>query len=230
MSENQSNNGPKVVAIVPAYNEEKTILRTIDSIKKIKYDIEIVIADDCSTDKTFEIAKKSGVSVLKLDRNSGKGTAVNKAIETLRNRNFDILLLVDADIGESACEAEKLIEPIIKNNASMVIAKIPVSVNKSGFGIVRWLAGNSVKWKTGYEVESPLSGQRAVVFKDIVDYKFKSGYGLEVGMTVDFLKMGKKIVEVEANMLHTGTGKDIRGFMHRGRQFYDILKTVWFSG
>lgn len=229
MSENQSNSGPKIVAIIPAYNEEKTLLRTIDSIKKIKYDTEIIIADDCSTDKTFEIAKKSGVSVLKLDRNSGKGTAVNKAVGTLRNRNFDILLMIDADIGESACEVEKLIEPIIKNNASMVIAKIPLSVKKSGFGIVRWLARNSVKWKTGYEVEAPLSGQRAVVFKDIIDYKFKSGYGLEVGMTVDFLKMGKKIVEVEANMLHTGTGKDVRGFMHRGRQFYDILKTIWFS-
>lgn len=229
MSKDQSQNEPKVVAIIPAYNEEETILSTINSIKKIKYDTEIIVADDCSSDKTYEIAKKNGVNVSKLERNSGKGTAVNKALETLKDRNFDILLMIDADIGESACEAEKLIEPIIKNDASMVIAKIPVSVKKSGFGIVRWLARNSIKWKTGYEVESPLSGQRAINFKDIIGYKFKSGYGLEVGLTIDFLKMGKKIVEVEANMLHKGTGKDISGFIHRGMQFYDILKTVWLS-
>lgn len=229
---------PAVAAIVPAYNEEENILSTIKALKNIgarplqgsgPINVEIIVADDCSTDNTNDIAKQTGVEVIRLNKNSGKGLAVNKALDTLRNRDIDILLLIDADIGESAVEAEKLIEPVIKKEASMAIAKIPVSVKKSGFGIVRWLARKSIKWKTGYEINSALSGQRAINFRDIKDYKFKSGYGLEVALTIDFLKKGKNIVEVEANMLHMGTGKDIKGFIHRGRQFYDILRTVWLS-
>ena len=90
---------PKVTVIIPAFNEEKSIARTIESIKASNYPknkFEIIVVDDGSKDKTLEIAKKYKSKLVKVytKKNGGKGTALNLAIKKCTG---DIIFSMDAD-------------------------------------------------------------------------------------------------------------------------------------
>ena len=77
------------------------------------------------------------------------------------------------------------------------------------------------------EVTEPLSGQRAMTKKVLLDVlPLSSGFGLEVGMSIRALRRGYRIVEVDTTMTHAETGRDLQGFLHRGRQFLDVLKVI----
>ncbi len=90
--------GIKVVAIVPAYNEEKHIEKTITSLQNQTYRLhKIIVVDDCSTDKTGEIARSLGVAVIRTPKNAGtKAQAQNYALKQL-GEDIDLFLAVDAD-------------------------------------------------------------------------------------------------------------------------------------
>ncbi|MDU6249636.1 MAG: glycosyltransferase family 2 protein, partial [Paeniclostridium sordellii] len=103
--------------------------------------------------------------------------------------------------------------------------KFPPAKKKGGMGFVKRLAKESVFEMTGVELDATISGQR--IFKREVLEKFDEipyGYGVEVGMTIDILKHGFTIKEVLVNMTHNETGRDLKGFIQRGKQFYHIKK------
>ncbi len=220
---------PYISIIIPAYNEEIRIKDTLESIKGINEINEIIVVDDGSTDKTTKIASEVNsekIIVLKLDKNRGKGYALNYGLK-IAMKNADIIGFLDADLGSSAKEVKKLIDPMISGDADVVIAKFPPAKKKGGLGFVKGLAKNSVLEMTGVELDATLSGQR--LFKKEVLEKFEEipfGYGVEVGMTIDILKHGFKIREVLVNMTHNETGRDLKGFIHRGKQYYHIKKVL----
>jgi glycosyltransferase involved in cell wall biosynthesis len=213
--------GFEVGVIIPAFNEEDRIGNTVKALKGISCIKNILVVDDGSTDQTADRAAREGAEVLRLLRNYGKGYALKKGIE---NQSSDILLFLDADLEDSAREALKLITPIIDGNADVTIANLSGNGYKGGFGFVRALAAFGVRLLTGRCIKSVLSGQRGFLCrnmnKDYLDYK---GFGVEFGMTVDLIKSGAKIHEVDVKMNHRRTKKDLKGFVHRGRQFMDIM-------
>ncbi len=90
---------PKVSIIIPAYNEEKSIARTIESIIASNYPknkFEVIVVDDGSKDKTLEIARKYKSKIVKVltKKNGGKGTALNMALKKCKG---DIIFTMDAD-------------------------------------------------------------------------------------------------------------------------------------
>lgn len=220
-SNGSSLNDCEVGVIIPAFNEEHRIGNTIRALKDISCIKNILVIDDGSTDQTAFEAAREGAKVLRLLVNYGKGYALKKGIENYRG---DILLFLDADLEDSAKEALNLITPIIEGNAEVTIANFPDKGHKGGFGFVRALADFGVRLLTGSSLKSVLSGQRGflskVMIKDYLDYP---GFGVEFGMTIDLIKSGAKILEIEVKMNHRRTGRDFKGFIHRGRQFRDIL-------
>ncbi|GAA3651322.1 glycosyltransferase family 2 protein [Asaccharospora irregularis] len=220
---------PYISIIIPAYNEEGRIKDTLDSIVDIKEINEIVVVDDGSSDDTYKIAseiKNDKLKVFKLDKNRGKGYALNYGLR-ISMKNADIIGFLDGDLGKSAKEIRKLIVPILDGEADVTIAKFPPAKKKGGLGFVKGLAKQSVLEMTGVELDSTLSGQR--IFKKEVLEKFDEipfGYGVEVGMTIDILKYGYTIKEVLVNMTHNETGRDLKGFIHRGKQYYHIKKVL----
>jgi len=141
--------------------------------------------------------------------------------------NADIIGFLDGDLGVCSSEVEKLIQPVKNNEVDVTIARFPSAKKKGGFGLVKGLARNSVLEMTGEDLTSSISGQR--VFKREVLEKFDEipyGYGVEVGMTIDILKYGFKIKEILVNMTHNETGRSLKGFIHRGKQYYHIKKIV----
>jgi glycosyltransferase involved in cell wall biosynthesis len=215
----------RVVALIPAFNEEERIKSTINSLSSIELINRIVVIDDGSTDTTEERAKEAGAEVIKLAKNMGKGDAINKAL-TLIN-NYEILLLLDADLGDSAKEAKKLLAPVLRGEADMAIADFPEPNVKGGFGLVKELAAWGIKKCSGLSVREPLSGQRAISYPVINTVKkFDGGFGAEVGLTIDVARSGFKVLEVPTTMSHAATGRNLSGFIHRGKQFYNVLKAI----
>lgn len=220
---------PYISIIIPAYNEENKIKDTLESIKNIETINEVIVVDDGSSDKTTEKAsevKSDKIKVFKLDKNRGKGYALNYGLQVAMEK-ADIIGFLDGDLGSSSNEVEKLITPILNNEADVIIAKFPPAKKKGGLGFVKGLAKQSVLDMTGEELDATLSGQR--LFKREVLEQFDEipfGYGVEVGMTIDILKKGYKIKEVLVNMTHSETGRDLKGFIHRGKQYYHIKKVL----
>ena len=220
---------PYISIIIPAYNEEDKIKDTLESIKSIETINQIIVVDDGSSDKTTEKASQvqsEKIKVFTLDKNKGKGFALNYGLK-IAMENADIIGFLDGDLGNSSSEVEKLITPIINNEADVIIAKFPPAKKKGGLGFVKGLAKQSVLDMTGEELDATLSGQR--LFKNEVLQQFEEipfGYGVEVGMTIDILKKGYKIKEVLVNMTHSETGRDLKGFIHRGKQYYHIKKVL----
>lgn len=214
-----------VIALVPAYNEEICIKDTLSSLFAIDIIDRIYVVDDASSDSTADNAEASGAEVIRLRRNLGKGKALNNALTSIDD--YDVLLLIDCDLGESAKEAYKLIDPVVNKEADMAIANFPKPHVKGGFGLVKGLAAWGIRKSGGLSVKEPLSGQRAIS-REVIQAvgKFDSGFGVEVGLTIDAARKGFKIIEVDTTMSHAETGRNLAGFVHRGKQFYHVLKAI----
>lgn len=216
-----------VSVIIPAFNEEKRIVNTLLAVKEVDFISKIFVVDDGSIDQTVEQALTvENIIVIKNKENKGKGHALKVGVEAAIE-NSDILVFLDADLQESAKEATKLIEPLINDVADVTIAKFPPSKKKGGFGLVKNLAKYGVFLNTGVKLHTVLSGQRAFkkkVLQNIhLDYE---GYAIELGMTIDIIKKGFVIKEIEVEMFHNETKRNLSGFYHRGKQFYHIFKSL----
>lgn len=217
----------KLLAIIPAYNEEDTIAETIGALKSLKEVSQIVVIDDCSLDKTAQEAAKTGCKVVRNSKNLGKGASLNKALSQLDLDGFTGILLADGDLGSSAAEFRQLTKAFEEGQCDLVIAGFGPPSKKGGFGLVKGLARRAIEKHGGQLMQSPLSGQRLLsprVLKSIMP--LASGFGVEVDMTIRALENGFKVKEVPTAMAHKETGRDIRGFWHRARQFKDVLKVV----
>lgn len=215
--------------LIPAYNEEETVARTVEAVRKVKGVAQILVVDDGSTDETEKQARLAGAEVLRLERNLGKGEALNRGVPLLTQ---PLIAFLDADLGESAGELEKLAAPVVANQADLAIAAFPPVKKGGGFGLVKKLALTGVYLLSGLCLDSSLSGQR-VMTREVLNavLPFAPGYGVEVAMTVRAARKGFRIVEVPTSMRHRVTGRDLAGFCHRGKQFRDVLlallKELW---
>jgi glycosyltransferase involved in cell wall biosynthesis len=214
----------KAVAVVPAYNEEDIIGGTVGSLLSLEGVERVVVIDDASADETGKRAIEAGATVVVNGTNLGKGGSMNRVLEGL---DFEVVLLIDGDLGAHASEAGKLLEPVLSGEADLAIAAFPAPVSKGGFGFTQGLARKGIHLLTGLEMRSPISGQRAMTM-DVYEAvaPFREGFGVEVAMTVDAYRAGFRIVEVQTTMGHKETGRDWAGFLHRGRQFADIAKAL----
>jgi len=110
---------PLIIACIPAYNEEKTIAKVI--IKTQKYVDKVIVCDDGSKDMTSEIAERLGAIVIKHERNMGYGMALATLFKKAREMETDIMVTLDADDQHNPDYIPKIIEPIIKGEADIVI-------------------------------------------------------------------------------------------------------------
>ena len=109
-----------ILIIIPAYNEEKSIRLVIDGLREYGYE-HILVIDDGSSDRTFEIAKGLSVYVTRHLLNRGAGTATATGFEIARILDPEIVVTFDADGQHDAADVIRLIEPIKRGEADVVI-------------------------------------------------------------------------------------------------------------
>jgi hypothetical protein len=213
------------IAIVPAKDRADRIAATVAGARAVEGVDGVVVVDDGSSDGTAAIAEGAGATVVRLDRNLGKGGAVAAGIAAAPDA--DVYLLLDADLGDTAALAAPLLAPVLEDRADLTIAVLPGAGRRGGFGSVRRLAAAGIRRATGFEARAPLSGQRAVRGALLRSLEPADRFGLEVGLTIDAVRAGARVVEVEVPMDHLHTGRRLAGFRHRGRQGADILRALW---
>lgn len=109
----------RLAVIIPAYNEEKTIKEVIWGIKK--YTDNIIIVDDCSKDKTAEVARENGAAAYRLIVNREQGGAISTGLKAALLSGADIIVTLDADGQHDPADIPQLIKPIIDGKADAVI-------------------------------------------------------------------------------------------------------------
>ena len=214
----------KTVAVVPSFLEEEIIPNTVSSLRAISSLERVIVVDDASADRTARLADETGATVVVNGRNLGKGESLNRV---LPNLEFDVLLLMDGDLGVHAAQAGLLLEPVLSGNADLAIAAFGAPETKGGFGLAQGLGRLGIRHLTGRKMKSPLSGQRAMTreaYRRVAP--FAPGFGMEVAMTVDAIRADLRVVEVQTAMSHRETGRNLAGFIHRGKQFRDILLAI----
>ncbi len=216
-----------VSAIIPAYNEAERVGETVWALVRAAVADEVLVVDDGSRDGTAAAAAAAGASVLRLPANAGKGAALDAGVARARG---DVLLFLDADLGATAGAAGALIEPVLDGRADMAVAVFPRR-RGGGFGLTVGLARWGIRRLVRLRLEAPLSGQRALlrsVYGAIG--RCAPGFGVEVGLTVDAARAGFRVVEVPADLDHAVTGRDLAGFIHRGRQFVAVWRALLARG
>jgi hypothetical protein len=137
------------------------------------------------------------------------------------------LLFLDADLADSAADAGPLTEPVRSGTADMTIAVFTTRVRKGGFGIVVATAGAGTERAIGWRPVQPLNGMRCLTRAAFTAaLPLAPGWGAETGMTIDLVRKGMRITEVEVPLSHRATGNDWRSQLHRVHQLADVVRAL----
>lgn len=219
----QDNTG--VVAIVAAHDEARRIGATIAALQAALPGASVWVADDCSRDSTAQIAAAAGARVVRSEWRAGKGAAMTSAARAaLAGAAGAVVLLCDGDLGESAVRLGPLVEAVRGGDADLAVAAFSRRVG-GGFGLALGFARWAIRRRCGLVVAAPLSGQRALRADALPRLlPFAPGYGMEVGMTIDAVRAGARVSEIELDLAHRETGRTPAGFAHRARQLLDVAR------
>jgi len=233
----------RVVCIIPAKDEEARIAATVGAARDLPGVGLVIVCDDGSSDGTAQHAGAAGAIVVSHKRNRGKAAAVESAVNALgglelRDDRPDAgtLLLLDADLGESAANCAPLIDPVVTGAADLTIAVLPAQQTADGsaaggFGLVMTSASRGIAELTGWTPRAPLSGQRCLTRRAFeLASPLAAGWGMEVGMTVDVLRAGLRIEEIEIDLRHRATGTDLSSQLHRAKQLRDVSRALAARG
>jgi glycosyltransferase involved in cell wall biosynthesis len=216
----------RVVALVAARDEADRIGETVIALRALEPVTEVVVVDDGSRDETAPRSLAAGATVLRLDRARGKGRALEGALTRLRDRAADVWLLADGDLAATAASLGAVLAPVMAGQADLAIATFPPGQG-GGFGLVKRAARHAIRLGSGLDVREPLSGQRALTAQALDAVRpLARGFGVETAMTIDAVRAGLRVLEVPAELGHRPTYRDVRGFAHRGRQGWDILRAA----
>jgi glycosyltransferase involved in cell wall biosynthesis len=216
------------VVIVAARNEAARIGSTLEALSEILPGARLMVADDASTDGTAQIAMGKGAWVVRRGRPHGKGASVTAAAQAAAGEFGDeaTVLLCDADIGESAARLQALVDAVEANDCDLAVASF-ADPRGGGFGVALGYARRAVTGACGARLAAPLSGQRAMRLRTLRELlPFAGGWGMEAGMTIDAVRAGYRISEIQLPLEHRATGRTPAGFLHRARQLRDIRRAA----
>jgi glycosyltransferase involved in cell wall biosynthesis len=212
------------LVIVTARNEAERIGATLSALAQAFPDAALFLADDGSADATAAIARAAGARVVRSERMIGKGAAATAAATVaLREAHAGaIFVLCDGDLAESAGELGALAETVRRGEADVAVAAFARRVG-GGIGLAVGFARWAIARRCGLRTRAPISGQRALRARALrAALPFAHGFGMELGMTIDVVRAGYRLVEVELPLGHRAGGRTPAGFIHRARQLADF--------
>jgi glycosyltransferase involved in cell wall biosynthesis len=217
-----------VAVIVAAHDEADRIGATLAALGRALPGAALWVADDGSGDRTAEAARAAGASVIRSERVIGKGQAMtlaaHAALRAHPGRSDDVFVLCDGDLGDSAEHLGPLAAAVAAGEAELAVAVFARAVG-GGFGVALAFAGWAIRRRCGLRTRAPISGQRAMRRATLeAALPFAPGYGMEVGMTIDAVRDGARVAEIELDLSHRATGRTAAGFAHRARQLVDFAR------
>lgn len=223
----------KTVVIIPAYNEEKSISSVINDIPKERVS-EIIVVNNCSTDRTTEFAEESGATVLN-ESLMGYGAACLKGIDYLEGKGFELVVFLDGDYSDYPVEIGLLIDPVISGEFDFVLGSRILGIHEKGALPIQSKIGSVIAgffinlfWHARFTDLGPF---RAIKYDKLIELDMKDKwFGWTVEMQIKAAKKKYRIKEVPVSYRKrigkskvTGT---IKGSVMAG---VIILKTIFIQ-
>jgi len=218
----------KTVIGIPAFNEEKNIAAILVQLKNTSQ--HIIVCDDGSKDLTSKIAEELGAIVIQHKKNLGYGAAIKTIFLKAQEINADILITFDADGQHRIEDIKKILEPIEKNEADIVIGSrflndsqnIP-KYRKIGIKAITELTNIT----GGTKITDSQSGFRAYNKKILQNIKpTDMGMGISTEILIKTQKAGYKIIEVPITILYEGDTSTHNPISHGSSVIFSTLKYV----
>ncbi|MEG2285415.1 MAG: glycosyltransferase family 2 protein, partial [Eubacterium sp.] len=111
----------KTLVIIPAYNEEESLVKVINKLRKVDLNFDYIIIDDCSTDSTEKICSENNYNYIHLPVNLGIGGGVQTGYQYAKENNYDIAIQMDGDGQHNPEDIKVLIQPLLDKKVEMVI-------------------------------------------------------------------------------------------------------------
>lgn len=189
----------KVVVIIPAYNEEKSIAKVINDIPR-ELISEIIVVNNNSTDNTHSEAEQAGAVVIK-ESFQGYGASCLKGIEYAKTLNPDIAVFLDGDYSDDPNEITLLLKPVIEENFDFVLGSRVLGKREQGSFPFHARGGNYFAgvlmkyfWGVNYTDLGPF---RAIKFDKLLNLKMKDQwFGWTVEMQIKAAKQNLRILEI----------------------------------
>lgn len=195
----------KKIVIIPAYNEEGGIVKTVTDVMKNAKDFDYVVINDCSKDNTLEICHEHNFNVINLPVNMGIGGGVQTGYMYAYRNGYDIAVQFDGDGQHNASYLNNMSKKLIEDNLDMVIGSR--YIEKEGFqssGMrrmgIKYFTG-LIKLLTGEKITDPTSGMRMINRKIMKQFseEYPKDYP-EPESVVTILKEGAKVEEIPVKM------------------------------
>ncbi|MFX1573974.1 MAG: glycosyltransferase family 2 protein [Promethearchaeota archaeon] len=177
--------GLKIGVIIPAYNEELNIGKTLEEIPdNISEKFDVIVVDDGSTDKTSEIANRYNITLIKHSQNKGYGAAVTSGLNFCKQDKFDVVVILDADGQHAPKYIKDFIKPIVEENVEFVIG------NRFNYHYdMHSLKKLSTRIMTAFylvffrrKIKDPTNGYRSLSSKIIKNLELESVYSISQEM------------------------------------------------
>ena len=219
----------RVVAVIPAWNESGAVGGLVDELGAFDPDMDVVVVDDASTDDTAEVARRHGAIVLQLPFNVGIGGAVQTGFKYAVAKGYDVAVRLDGDGQHDPRELPKLLGPIDRGTAQLVIGSRFVDGN----GTYRPPLARRVGIRFFARLVSLLGGQRVTdttsgfialdrVGIELFADEYPHDYP-EVEATLVALRSGLRLEQVQVDMRERETGSSSITFV---RSLYYMVKVM----
>jgi glycosyltransferase involved in cell wall biosynthesis len=191
----------EIAILIPCYNEEPTIARVIAEFRAEAPEATIYVVDNNSTDRSAEIARSMGAVVLRETR-QGKGYVVQKMF---REIEADIYIMVDGDGTYPASGLRRLLQPVLDDEADMVVGSRLSRLSRSRFKALNRIGNLLFVTITNRllhaRVEDMLSGYRVFTRRLVKELPlFSSGFEIETELTIKALERGYRVVELPIDL------------------------------
>lgn len=225
----------RILIIIPAYNEEKNIVSTVESIKKYKkIKLDYVVINDGSKDNTEKVLKENNFNYISLPYNCGIGVAVQTGYKYANKYNYDIAIQFDGDGQHDINFVNKLVEPIINGDANMVVGSRYVEdISEFKSTIARQIGikiiSVFIKLLSGKKLKDVTSGYRAVD-KKVIEL-FCSEYPHEYPEPITnyaLLKLNYNVKEVGVNMFERKNGKSSIDLFKSIYYIFNVIVSILF--
>ncbi len=218
----------KILIIIPAYNEEGSIGKVIDDVRMNLPEVDILVVNDGSLDRTSEVARGRGVSVLNLPFNLGIGGAMQTGYKYAFLKNYDIAIQVDGDGQHDAKEISKLIDALEKNNCDLVIGSRFLGESEFISSIMRrfgiLIFSKIISAVLGQRITDPTSGFRAIN-RNVIKI-FSSNYPQDYPEPESLILLHKynaKVIEIPIRMNQRYAGESS---ITKIRSIYYMVKVL----
>lgn len=217
----------RVIVGIPAYNEEIAIGSIV--LRSFQYVDTVIVIDDGSKDKTAEVAKLAGAEVITHETNQGKGAGISDIFAYANRVGADAVVLIDGDGQHNPDDMPELLEPILKDEADMVIGSRFITKDHHSVPIYRRVGQEVLTLATnkaaGFRVTDTQSGFRAFARKALNCFTFgEKGMGIESEMLVDAGKVNLRIKEVQVDMRYDVKGSTYNPVTHGFSVLFSVLK------